>query len=115
MYLTVIIDLFHRKVVGWAMGRILSTNDTTTPAWKMADISNAVTKKLMFHSDRGPQYASYSFTNILKNYDGLGTEAELSVFQCIETWYNRRRIHSTLGYKTIEDFENKISNQKIAV
>ena len=70
MYLTVIIDLFHRKVVGWAMNRTLSTNDTIIPAWKMAVISNPVTKKLIFHSDRGSQYASYSFTNILKNYNG---------------------------------------------
>ena len=150
MYLTVIIDLFHRKVVGWAMGRTLSTNDTIIPAWKMAVISNPVTKELIFHSDRGSQYASYSFTDILKNYNGwvkqsmsrkgncwdnavaesffkslkvewvykhdygLRTEAELSVFQWIETWYNRRRIHSTLGYKTIEEFENEMSNQKTA-
>ena len=38
MYLTVIIDLFHRKVVGLAMSRTLSTNDTIIPAWKMAVI-----------------------------------------------------------------------------
>lgn len=150
MYLTVIIDLFHRKVVGWAMSRTLSTNDTIIPAWKMAVISNTITKELIFHSDRGSQYASYSFTNILKSYNGwvkqsmsrkgncwdnavaesffkslkvewvykhdygLRSEAELSIFQWIETWYNRRRIHSTLGYKTIEEFENEMSNQKIA-
>ena len=67
MYLTVIIALFHRKVVGWSMGQTLSTNDTIIPAWKMAVRSNPVTKELIFHSDRGSQYASYSFTNILKN------------------------------------------------
>ncbi|TLP70506.1 IS3 family transposase, partial [Maribacter sp. ACAM166] len=45
---------------------------------------------------------------------GLRSEAELSVFQWIETWYNRRRMHSTLGYKTIEEFENEMYNQQIA-
>jgi len=34
--------------------------------------------------------------------------------QWVKTWYNRRRIHSALGYKTIEESENKMSNQKIA-
>ena len=42
------------------------------------------------------------------------SEAGLSVFQWIEIWHNRRSIHSTLGYKTIEEFETEISNQKIA-
>ncbi|PIF01414.1 MAG: hypothetical protein CR994_02360 [Maribacter sp.] len=41
-------------------------------------------------------------------------DAELSIFQWIETWYNRRRIHSGLGYKTIEEFENGMYNQKSA-
>lgn len=53
MYLTAIIDLFHRKVVGWSMGRTLSTNDTIIPAWKMAVRSDLVTKEPIFHSDRG--------------------------------------------------------------
>lgn len=150
MYLTVIIDLFHRKVVGWSMGQTLSTGDTIVPAWNMAIKSNNITEKLIFHSDRGSQYASSTFTDILKKYNGsirqsmsrkgncwdnavaesffkslkvewvyahsynLRSEAELSVFQWIETWYNRRRIHSSLGYKTIEEIEIELYNQKIA-
>ena len=148
-YLTVIIDLFHRKVVGWSMGRTLSSEDTIVPAWKMAIKSNTVTKQLIFHSDRGSQYAGNQFTNILKEHSlvkqsmsrkgncwdnavaesffkslkvewtykhhyGYRSQAELSIFKWIETWYNRRRIHSTLGYKTIEEFKNEMSNQKIA-
>jgi transposase InsO family protein len=42
------------------------------------------------------------------------SEAELSIFQWIETWYNRRRIHSYLGYKTISEFEMEMLNQKMA-
>lgn len=150
MYLTVIIDLFHRKVVGWSMSHTLGTSETMIPAWKMAVRSNTITNKLIFHSDRGPQYASHDSTDILKEHNGLVTqsmgrkgncwdnavaesffkslkvewvyhqnygprsEAELSIFQWIETWYNRRRIHSSLNYKTIEEFENEMYNQKTA-
>ncbi len=71
VYLTVIIDLFNRRVVGWAMSDNLSTEATIILAWNMAVKNNEITKELIFHSDRGTQYASYKFTNILKNYNGL--------------------------------------------
>lgn len=71
MYLTVIIDLYNRKVIGWSMSDNLTTQDTILDAWNMAVKSNAITEELIFHSDRGSQYASYSFTDIIKNYDGL--------------------------------------------
>ncbi len=132
------------------MGQTLNTGDNIIPAWNMAVRSNNITKELIFHSDRGSQYASYSFTDILKSYNGpikqsmgrkgncwdnavaksffkslkvewvynqnyhLRSEAELSVFQWIETWYNRRRIYSYLGYKSIEEFEMEMYNQKTA-
>jgi len=35
------------------------------------------------------------------------TQATLSIFEWIESWYNKRRRHSTLGYKTIDEFEKK--------
>jgi len=150
MYLTVIIDLFNRKVVGWAMSDNLSTGDTIIPAWNMAVKNNEITKELIFHSDRGTQYASYRFTNILKSHNGLvkqsmsrkgncwdnaiaesffkslkvewvykhtyeqKQQAELSVFIWIETWYNKRRRHSSLGYKTINEFELEMYNQNVA-
>lgn len=104
-----------------------------------------------FHSNRGSQYASNEFTDILKEHKGtvvqsisrkgncrdnavaesffkslkvewmyhqnynFRSEAERSIFQWIETWYNRRRIHSTLHYRTMEEFENEMYNQKSAV
>jgi len=49
MYLTVVIDLFHQKVVGWSMGRTLSTRETFIPAWNTAIRSNNITKELIFH------------------------------------------------------------------
>ena len=65
VYLTVIIDLFQRRVVGWSMSESLSTDDTIIPAWDMAIKSSTITEELIFHSDRGSQYASHKFTEIL--------------------------------------------------
>jgi transposase InsO family protein len=70
MYLTVIIDLFNRKVVGWSMGDNLTIKDTIIPAWNMAVKSNVITEELIFHSDRGSQYANYVFLIFLKIIKG---------------------------------------------
>lgn len=66
LYLTVIIDLADRKVIGWALSNNLTTKDTIIIAWKMAVKNRPITKPLIFHSDRGIQYASKEFTNMLK-------------------------------------------------
>ena len=71
MYLRVIIDLFNRKVVGWSMSDNLTTQGTIISAWNMAAISTIIAEELIFHSDRGSQYASYIFTDIIKSYDDL--------------------------------------------
>jgi transposase InsO family protein len=65
MCLTVIMDLFHRKVVGWSMGKTFGTAEPIIPAWKMAVRSNDNRKRPVFHSDGAPQYAGYKFTDIL--------------------------------------------------
>ena len=44
----------------------------------------------------------------------LKTDAEISIFEWIETWYNRNRRDSALNYKTIKAFELEISNHKYA-
>ncbi len=49
----------------------LTTEDTIIAAWYMAVKSNIIIGQLFFHSDRGSQYASYIFTDIIKSYDGL--------------------------------------------
>lgn len=71
MYLTVIIDLFNRKVVGWSMSDNLTAQGTIVAAWNMAIKSTKITEELIFHSDRGTQYASYAFTDIIKGHGGL--------------------------------------------
>ena len=149
-YLTVIIDLFNRKVIGWALSDNLTTEATIVKAWEMAAKNTVLEQPLIFHSDRGVQYASHRFTGILKSYKGLisqsmsrkgncwdnavaesffkslkvewvywhkyklRSQAELSIFQWIETWYNTRRRHSYLGNRTIKEFEIDMYNQKLA-
>jgi len=66
LYLTVIIDLYDRKVIGWSLSHILTTKQTITRAWLMAISNRPITNSLIFHSDRGVQYAANSFTNKLK-------------------------------------------------
>ncbi|MBL4653418.1 MAG: IS3 family transposase, partial [Flavobacteriales bacterium] len=68
LYLTVIIDLFDRKVIGWAMSENLSAESTIIKAWYMAVGNRPIKQPLIFHSDRGSQYACIKFRNILKSY-----------------------------------------------
>lgn len=65
LYLTVILDLFDRKVVGWSMSRTLLTEETIIRAWIMATRNRPIKEKLLFHSDRGVQYACDEFVNLL--------------------------------------------------
>ena len=149
LYLTVIIDLYDRKVIGWSMSRGLSAAETIILAWIMAIWNRPITEKLIFHSDRGTQYACNEFTKVL-NANKLITQsmsrkgncwdnavaesffktikvewiynqnfsnqeqAQLSIFEWIESWYNRKRRHSALGYKTIDEFNEIIINFKNA-
>ena len=149
LYLTVVIDLFDRKVVGWSMSKGMTADETIMAAWRMAVNNRPINQELIFHSDRGIQYACTKFTNILNAnelvqrsmsrkgncWDNAVAEsffktikvesvyneiyhdrnhAKLSLFKWIETWYNRKRRHSALGYKTIEEFEILNNNQKLA-
>ena len=140
MYLTIIMDLFDRKIIGWSLSYGMSTRQTTLRAWKMAVKNRKITKELIFHSDRGVQYANKMFTNKLDSYklvrrsmSGRGNSTDnavcesffyyfktellvgnnlvsrkqmkIQVKEYIENWYNKKRRHSFLGYKTIEEFD----------
>ncbi|WP_125721229.1 IS3 family transposase [Flavobacterium ustbae] len=143
LYLTVIIDLYDRKVVGWNLSSGLSTETTVLVAWKMALDNRGLQKGLLFHSDRGTQYASKLFANSLKEHSCIQSmsrkgdsfdnavaesffnslkrelikkqkrlltpkEMRTELFDYIENWYNRKRRHSALNYKTIEEFNGCI-------
>jgi len=128
----------------------MKTNDTVIPAWKMAIKNRPVTAELIFHSDRGVQYACHEFRDILRanqlviqsmsrkakcwdnavaesffktlkteliNHIGSTTMAvtKIEVFEFIEIWYNRQRIHASLGYLTPDEFGMKLNQlQKAA-
>ncbi len=149
LYLTTVIDLFDRQVIGWALSKSLFTKETIIPAWKMALSKRSINMPLIFHSDRGVQYASKEFRKQLKanclivqsmsrkgncwdnavaesffktlkseliyheDYKTI-EEARTAVFEYIETWYNTRRLHSSLNYKTPKEVELEFKNIKNA-
>jgi putative transposase len=147
LYLTTIIDLYDRKMIGWSLSNGMSTEETSLAAWKMAIRNRSVQKGLIFHSDRGVQYATKKFANTIESYGvirsmsrkgdcwdnavaesffkSLKTELiygnklktkkqiELEIFEYIEIWYNKKRRHSELNYKTIEEFNNQNNFYKI--
>ena len=65
LYLAVVLDLFSRRVVGWAMDTRLDTESLTLSALKMALVSRAPGRGLIHHSDRGTQYTSGDFRKVL--------------------------------------------------
>ena len=60
-----VLDLFDRKVVGWALSTGLEASETTITAVEMAFSNRAPAEGLIFHSDRGVQYCARSFRDVL--------------------------------------------------
>jgi putative transposase len=143
LYLSVVLDLFSRKVVGWSMSDNMKA-DGVAEALEMAIARRKPGEgQLLHHSDRGVQYACDRYRSLLDEhgiacsmsrpgncYDNavaesfFGTfktervnrvryrtraEARASIFAWIESWYNRRRRHSSLGYLSPEAFEAQIN------
>lgn len=67
VYLAVILDAFSRRVIGWALERSLET-ELALGALRMALAGRRVTGRLVHHSDRGVQYASHAYTDLLKEH-----------------------------------------------
>ena len=64
-YLTTVIDLGDRKVIGWKVSSSLTAEETAIAAYKKAIRNRPITQPLIFHSDRGVQYACNQFTELL--------------------------------------------------
>ena len=139
-YLAVLIDLFSRSVVGWALDVTLSTR-LPCAALHMALQRRHPTAGLLHHSDRGCQYTSIDYRTALQKAGAVvsmsrkgncwdnavaesffatlktelvhrqswATRLELraALFEYIEVFYNRRRLHSTLDYKTPAQVESE--------
>ena len=149
LYLTVIIDLATRKVTGWSLSSDMTAVNTTIKAWNMAIVHQPITGPVIFHSDRGVQYAADGFTSVLQAsgqviqsmsrkgncWDNAVAESffktlksesiyrsevmskkqtEIAVFEYIETWYNTRRKHSSIGYRTPTQQEQIIIQHTLA-
>lgn len=84
LYLSVVLDLFSRRVVGWAMDRTIDTQ-LTVDALKMALRGRKTPgdNQMLFHSDRGSQYASKAFQGKLDDY-----EIECSMSRKGDCWDN---------------------------
>jgi putative transposase len=69
-YLTVVLDLADRAVVGWTLSQTLQAKDTVMEALQQAIQRRGIQppESLMFHSDRGVQYACDDFRTLLENY-----------------------------------------------
>ena len=148
LYLATIMDLFSRRVVGWAMSPRM-TSDLTLSALEMATRRCRPERGLIHHSDQGSQYTDSTYQAVLAAHgivatmNGVGSwwdnapmesffgtlkselvydrayrtraEASPDLFYYIEAWYNRRRIHSALGYESPEAYEQLYHNNAIRV
>jgi len=140
LYLTVIMDLFNREILGSSKSKSLSTGSTVIKAFEEACKRRKPSSGLIFHSDRGIQYCSKDFRKRLLKYDinqsmsGKGNcydnavsesffhtlkvelikgrkffsraEASEAIFEYIEIFYNRVRLHSTLDYMSPTEYLN---------
>lgn len=138
LYLSVVIDLFSRKIIGWAMNDNMRV-ELANNALLMALWQRKPSRGLLWHTDRGSQYAADEHKKILKEYGitqsmsrrgncwdnavsesffhTLKTElthhikfrtkeeAKQTIFEYIEVFYNKKRIHSANNYLSPEEFE----------
>jgi transposase InsO family protein len=66
VYLTIVLDLFDRKIIGWALSLGMETSETVIAAFEMAVKNRSPQGGLIFHSDRGVQYCAQSFQDVLR-------------------------------------------------
>ena len=65
MYLAIVMDLYPRRIIGWAIDKRM-TVELVSRAMRMTVNLSPPDKGLIFHSDRGSQYTSQSFRRLLK-------------------------------------------------
>ena len=68
LYLTVILDLFDRDVIGWSISEGMTAKETVLTALEKAAKNRSFNDNMIFHSDRGIQYACRAMVNTLKSY-----------------------------------------------
>ena len=78
MYLAIVMDLYSRRIIGWAMSKRM-TVDLVQRAMQMAINLRVPGKGLIFHSDRGSQYTSKRFNCIKASMSGVGACSDNAV------------------------------------
>lgn len=130
LYLAVLLDLYSRCVIGWAMSA-KPDQHVALEALQMALLSHRPHQGLMHHTDQGATYTSVAYQQRLaehgiaagmsrKNhcYDNAVTESFFSTLKNdlvhdrdyhthAEAWAERQRLHQTLGYVSPEQFETQ--------
>ncbi|MBA2431228.1 MAG: IS3 family transposase [Chthoniobacterales bacterium] len=142
LYLVAVLDICTRRVLGWSMSPILDA-PLTIAALRMALGQRPPRHALIVHSDRGRQFASAAYRQLLARhgllasmsrkgncYDNAFIEsfwsslkyevvyhhrfathaaARTAIFDYIETFYNRTRLHSSLAYRSPINFESNLN------
>lgn len=145
VYLAVVIDLYSRKVIGWAIAKGLG-RELALGALRMALENRQPPEGCIHHSDRGVQYACHEYVELLKEnklevsmaakgnpYENPVAESFMKTLKreevylwnyetytevierlpyFIEEVYNKKRLHSSLGYLPPDEFE-KLTAEKI--
>ena len=141
LYLATVMDLGTRQIVGWSMGTTLDRSlvlNALTAALRRRHPAPG----LIHHSDRGSQYASRDYQQLLTEHGLIASmsrkgncwdnapmesffhtlktelvygsvyrtqmQARREIFEYIEVWYNRQRLHSALGYLTPNQYEQRL-------
>ncbi|MDX1585852.1 MAG: IS3 family transposase, partial [Balneolaceae bacterium] len=146
--LTTVMDLGDRQILGWSLAKGMGAEATTVAAFRQAVATRRPGRNLIFHSDRGSQYACAEFTRQLAGHritqsmsrkgncwDNAPAEsffktlkyeldmsdcyqnyrhARAAIFEFIEIWYNRKRLHSALGYLTPVQAEQQLTRNQAA-
>ncbi len=138
LYLSILLDLFSRKIVGWSMNN-RNNGQLVKDCLEMAIQHRKPKSGLIHHTDRGATYAMQSYRELLDRHGMLSSmsrkrdcwdnavaesffsnikneltywriftnpdEARAAIFDYIEVFYNRQRLHQTLDYTSPEEYE----------